>query len=149
MIRQIPGYQCPYCHGFIDVRNMYQWSSYPNYYAVPGYNPYFNWYYSRQPETIIGKATWTWGGVPTKCEIGWKYDNNMTVAVGENSPFRCGQRLKVRNLSFVPSKEIIVTVVDEVKNYPADRINLHRLAFEALGASPSVGVLNVEITPLS
>ncbi|MFD1778117.1 MULTISPECIES: RlpA-like double-psi beta-barrel domain-containing protein [Fredinandcohnia] len=147
MIRHTSGYYCPYCHGYLEPRNMYDEYYFQQY--VPQYPaPYYGWDWNRNPETILGKATWTWGGTPTKCEIGWSYDNNMTVAVGENSPFKCGQRLRIRNVSFVPNQDIIVTVVDEVKKFPANRINLHRKAFEALGAAPSVGVLNVEITPI-
>ncbi|WP_449540245.1 RlpA-like double-psi beta-barrel domain-containing protein [Ferdinandcohnia sp. Marseille-Q9671] len=148
MTRQMSGFYCPYCHGYVDTRNMYEQHYYQPY--TPQYpGPYYGWDWNRNPETILGKATWTWGGTPTKCEIGWSYDNNMTVAVGEKSPYKCGQQLRIRNVTFVPHQDIIVTVVDEVKNYPANRINLHRKAFEALGAAPSVGVLNVEITPLS
>ncbi|MEH7382202.1 RlpA-like double-psi beta-barrel domain-containing protein [Bacillus sp. JJ1533] len=143
MIRHTPGFYCPYCHGYVEPRNWYD-EYYYQQYSVP----YYGWDWNRNPETILGKATWTWGGTPTKCEIGWSYDNNMTVAVSENSPFKCGQRLRIRNVSFVPNQDIIVTVVDQVKKFPANRINLHRKAFEALGASPSVGVLNVEITPI-
>ncbi|MFS0864668.1 RlpA-like double-psi beta-barrel domain-containing protein [Fredinandcohnia sp. 179-A 10B2 NHS] len=147
MSNQMSGHYCPYCHGYIDGRTTY-YPTYPqqSYNYVPYPTGY--WYQPRDTDSIIGKASWTWGGVPTKCEIGWKYDNNMTVAVAEGSPFKCGQRLKVRNLSFVPSHEVIVTVVDTVKNFPLNKINLHRMAFEALGAQPSVGVLDVEITPI-
>jgi hypothetical protein len=146
MLRNTPIYICPVCHNHVYSRN------FPGYYP-PHVQPYFNpmqyWYYSREPETIIGKASWTWGGMTTKCEIGWSFNEHMTAAVGENSPFKCGQKLKVRNITFVPSTEVIVTVVDEVKKYPANKINLHRKAFEALGISPTVGVIDVEITPVS
>lgn len=148
MNRPTSGFYCPHCHGYLEPRNIYDEYYYQQY--VPMYPaPYYGWDWNRNPETILGKATWTWGGTPTKCEIGWSYDHNMTAAVGENSPFKCGQQLRIRNVSFVPNQDIIVTVVDQVKKYPANRINLHRKAFEALGASPSVGVLNVEITPIT
>ena len=73
----------------------------------------------------------------------------MTVAVSETSPFKCGQKLKVKNISFVPQGEVTVTVVDQVKQYQPNQIVLHRKAFEALGVNPTVGVINVEITPVN
>ncbi len=146
LLRNIPANVCPYCHNPVDNRNNY------GYYHTNQMQPYFNpmpyWYPVREPEPVIGKASWTWGGMPTKCEIFWSYNEHMTASVGEKSPFKCGQKLKVKNISFIPSKEVLVTVVDQVKNYPANRINLHRKAFEALGVSPSVGVIDVEITPV-
>lgn len=118
-------------------------------YSQPPY-PYFYVPYGRTLETPIkGKATWTWGGMTTKCSIPWSFNHNMTAAVGRNSPFQCGQRLKVKNISVTPYTEVEVTVVDEVPNYPANKISLHRVAFEALGISPSAGVINVEITPIN
>lgn len=71
----------------------------------------------------------------------------MTAAVGENSPFRCGQMLKIRNLSAPYGREIIVKVVDEVPGYQDNEINLHRRAFQALGVNPNIGRLNIEIFP--
>lgn len=141
----MPVYMNPYHY------NHYYWGYYPvhdqRYYAPPVYYEPFPYYY-RDPNAINGKATWTWGGMPTKCELSWSYNHHMTAAVGENSPFQCGQRLKVRNTSFLPMKEVIVTVVDEVKQYPPNRINLHRKAFEALGAPPSIGIIDVEMIPV-
>lgn len=151
---------CPVCNGYIEHRFYPSLPPYtigylhrnyvPYWHSIPYWNPTMYWPFYREPEkTILGKATWTWGGVPTKCEIGWSHNNYMTAAVGEESPFHCGQKLKIKNISFVPSREIIVTVVDEVKKYPTNKINLHRLAFEALGVQPSAGVINVEITPVN
>jgi rare lipoprotein A (peptidoglycan hydrolase) len=68
----------------------------------------------------------------------------MTVAVGRNSGYPCGQTLKIKNLS--NGREIIATVVDQVPNYPENKVNLHRRAFETLGASLDAGIINVEIT---
>lgn len=103
-------------------------------------------YWNRQ-QTVRGQATWTTGGQVTKCGIAWSKNEFMTVAVGENSPYKCGQTLKIRNLTSPGQREIIVTIVDTVAGYPANKINLHRNAFMALGANPSIGVINVEITP--
>ncbi|WP_248278439.1 DUF3889 domain-containing protein [Bacillus sp. DNRA2] len=103
-----------------------------------------NWYRQRP---IRGQATWTDGGRITKCGIPWSKNRYLTAAVGANSPYRCGQSLKIRNLSVPGGREIIVTVVDQVAGYPANRISLHRRAFEALGAHPSLGVMNIEIIP--
>lgn len=102
---------------------------------------------SQNRQAVRGQATWTEGGQVTKCGIPWSHNQFMTVAVGANSPYKCGQNLKVRNLSLPGSREIIVTVVDEVVGYPSNRINLHRRAFQALGANPALGVINVEIIP--
>ncbi|EKN63517.1 DUF3889 domain-containing protein [Schinkia azotoformans] len=96
---------------------------------------------------IRGQATWTTGGQVTKCGIPWSKNEYMTVAVGENSPYKCGQTLKIRNLTSPGQREIIVTIVDTVAGYPANKVNLHRNAFIALGANPSIGVINVEIIP--
>ncbi|WP_163970230.1 DUF3889 domain-containing protein [Oceanobacillus halotolerans] len=97
-------------------------------------------------QNIEGQATWTEGGRVTQCNIPWSTNEYMTAAVGDNAPYQCGQNLKVRNLS-MPGREIIITVVDKVPGYPANRINLHRRAFIALGADPNIGVMDVEITP--
>lgn len=138
---------------------------YPNYYSYsyPIRNnpyqayeqqPFYNYsindqrqlYLTRQ-QSVRGQATWTVGGKVTKCGIPWSEDEYLTAAVGENSPYKCGQALKIRNLDSPEPMEIIVTVVDTVPGYPANKINLHRRAFVALGAKPSVGVINIEITP--
>lgn len=115
------------------------------------YQPYFyqdmSPYYSTRQQHITGQATWTEGGSITKCGIPWSHNHFMTVAVGAHAPYHCGQTLKIRNLSVPGSKEILVTVVDQVEGYPANKINLHRKAFEALGATLDMGVINVEIIP--
>ncbi|GEL77784.1 DUF3889 domain-containing protein [Tenuibacillus multivorans] len=105
------------------------------------YQPFFD---GRQ-QVIQGQATWTEGGQVTKCNIPWSDNQYMTVAVSPRSGFQCGQTLNVRNPQ--NTREVLVEVVDTVENYPPNRINLHRRAFEALGANPDVGVLDVEITP--
>jgi hypothetical protein len=69
----------------------------------------------------------------------------MTAAVGVNTPYQCGQALKI---TYPPTQRVlVVTVVDRVPDYPPNRINLHRKVFEALGANPDLGIINVEITP--
>jgi len=100
-------------------------------------------------QSFRGQATWTEGGPVTECGIPWSNNNYMTAAVGADSPYQCGQTLRIKNLSSPDHKEITVKVVDEVANYPSNWINLHRLAFIALGSSPQVGVINVEVTPAS
>jgi rare lipoprotein A len=113
---------------------------YGNYYQKkPGY-------YARQ-QPIRGQATWTEGGPATQCGIPWSDNEYMTAAVGTNAPYRCGQMLEIRNTSSPSPKEILVKVVDRVQGYPANRINLHRRAFTALGANPNQGVINIEIMP--
>lgn len=98
-------------------------------------------------QPVRGQATWTKGGKVTKCGIPWSLNRYLTAAVGANSPYKCGQTLKIRNLTTPGSREIIVTVVDQVAGFPVNRINLHRRAFEALGANPSLGVINIDIIP--
>jgi hypothetical protein len=121
-------------------------------YSQPSYYDYDRSYslypydqYRQQP--VRGQATWTDGGQVTKCGIPWSDNEYMTASVGTNAPYRCGQTLKIRNLSSPSQKEILVKIVDQVSSYPANKINLHRRAFLALGSNPSVGVINVEITP--
>ncbi|WP_085522313.1 DUF3889 domain-containing protein [Tuberibacillus sp. Marseille-P3662] len=114
------------------------------YYHVPrSYQPY-PYYNMMRQQPVRGQATWTEGGQVTACGIPWSDNHYMTVAVGENTSYQCGETLKVKNLS--TQRDVLVTVVDRVQGYPANRINLHREAFEALGTSPDVGVINVEIT---
>lgn len=139
---------------------------YFNYPYLPHGNPYFISPYQGNPYTQMphynynratpigerqltfrGQATWTEGGPVTKCGIPWSENEYMTVAVGDNSPYQCGQTLKIRNLSLSGSRDILVTVVDHVSGYPPTRINLQRKAFEALGANPEQGVINIAITP--
>jgi hypothetical protein len=135
-------------------------SYYPNinqYYANHPYQQQYQYYYNRSyhtyPSTIDrqqpvrGQATWTDGGQVTQCNIPWSHNEYMTVAVGTNTPYRCGQTLKIRNMSSASPKEILVEVVDQVQGYPPNKINLHRKAFLALGADPSLGVINIEIIP--
>lgn len=137
------------------------------YFNQHGYVPYQGYPYSPQQQeaydhynrsypaypdmarqqSVRGRATWTEGGQITKCGIPWSNNNYMTVAVGANSPYQCGQILSVRNLSSPDHKEVSVKVVDQVAGYPPNEINLHRKAFEALGSSPEVGIINVEIMP--
>lgn len=126
---------------------------YQQYYSTPyGYYPYyFSQHYPSSPayevrqQTIQGQATWTDGGQVTQCNLPWSQNEYMTAAVGVNTPYQCGQAIKVKYPQ--TQRELIVTVVDRVPDYPANRINLHRRAFEALGANPAEGVINVEITP--
>lgn len=103
----------------------------------------------RRQKKVKGTAIWTKGGKVTKCNIPWTYNNSMTVAVGDNSPYKCGQALKIKNLSIPEPKEILVVVVDEVKGFPPNKLNLHEKAFEALGSSTGVGSIKIEITPIS
>ncbi|MEC1720843.1 DUF3889 domain-containing protein [Schinkia azotoformans] len=132
--------------------NIYGTYQYPTFHGQPydNYNTGYllettdNW--DRQ-RPIRGQATWTTGGQVTKCGIPWSKNEYMTVAVGENSPYKCGQTLKIRNLTSPGQREIIVTIVDTVAGYPTNKVNLHRNAFIALGANPSIGVINVEIIP--
>ncbi|MEC1770491.1 DUF3889 domain-containing protein [Schinkia azotoformans] len=132
--------------------NIYGTYQYPTFHGQPydNYNTGYlldttdNW--DRQ-RPIRGQATWTTGGQVTKCGIPWSKNEYMTVAVGENSPYKCGQTLKIRNLTSPGQREIIVTIVDTVAGYPANKVNLHHNAFIALGANPSIGVINVEIIP--
>lgn len=102
--------------------------------------------FTRQ-QPVQGQATWTDGGQMTKCMIPWSDQNYMTAAVGTDSPYRCGQILKIRNLSTSHPKEIFVKVVDQVPQAPATVLNLHRQAFLALGSPLSQGIINIEILP--
>ncbi|GAA0316742.1 hypothetical protein GCM10008967_04180 [Bacillus carboniphilus] len=121
----------------------YQANSYGQY---SYYDYRYHWFMMRQ-QPVRGQASWTDGGNVTKCGIPWSDNKYMTVAVSQNSPYQCGESLKVRNLSTPGGREVIVTVVDQVAGYPANKINLHRKAFETLGASTNQGVINVEIIP--
>ncbi|WP_208591863.1 DUF3889 domain-containing protein [Gracilibacillus suaedae] len=116
---------------------------YPYYqYGYPQYQMYP---YDFRQNFINGQATWTEGGNVTQCNIPWSYNQYMTVAVSTNSPYQCGQTIKVRNPQ--NAREVIVTVVDTVPNAPETNLNLHRRAFEALGVNPSVGVLSIQFEP--
>ena len=99
-------------------------------------------------KTVQGLATWSTGGATTKCGIPWTYNEGMTTAVGDKSPYKCGQVLKVKNKSTQDQKEIMVVVVDQVKGFADNKLNLHKKAFEALGSSASVGIIEIEITPI-
>jgi len=123
--------------------------TYPVAYIPQPYNPYqrgYYPYYAYRQQTVQGQASWTEGGQVTKCNTPWSSNNYMTAAVGDSAPYTCGQKLKVRNLS--NQKEITVTIVDQVGGYPQNKINLHRKAFEALGANIDAGVISVELTPI-
>ncbi|WP_085508584.1 DUF3889 domain-containing protein [Thalassobacillus devorans] len=132
-------FHMPYAYPY--VTNPYQapYARYPysNYYR--GYQTYHD---VRQP--VRGQATWTEGGTVTQCGIPWSANLYMTVAVGQNSPYKCGDTLKVKNLA--NGREVLVTVVDQVAGYGKNKVNLHRKAFETLGANVDLGVINVEIT---
>ncbi|OEH91958.1 DUF3889 domain-containing protein [Bacillus solimangrovi] len=134
----------PY-YPYIHHNGYYHYVAYP-YIHNPNYYNYYNDYMQRQ-QVIQGQATWTEGGPVTKCGIAWSDFLYMTAAVGTNTSYQCGQSLKVKTLSPQLPREIIVTVVDQVESYPANKINLHKKAFEALGVNPSVGIINVEIIP--
>ncbi len=123
---------------------MYQdfYNPYPMYSNAP--YPYYQEKVYRQ-NYIQGRATWTNGGNVTQCGIPWSYGQYLTAAVSENSPYQCGQTLKIRNPQ--NGREIIVTIVDKVPGSPQTTINLHRRAFETLGANPSVGVISIEFQP--
>lgn len=129
----------------------YHFINQQGYYYPYRHNPYFSYYsqpdhWARQ-QPIRGQATWTEGGQVTECGIPWSDNLFMTAAVGENSPYKCGQTLKIRNISTPGQREVVVTIVDKVRGYPPNKINLHRRAFEALGANLNLGVINIEITP--
>jgi len=134
---------------FIAGNHFYQRHSYEG-------NPYYwqfdqdgtdpvHFYPEERQKVVRGQATWTEGGQYTKCGIPWSYNGFMTGAVGENSPYRCGEVIQVSSPE--TGKAIHVTVVDEVQGYPSNKINLHRRAFEALGANLDVGILDVQIVP--
>lgn len=128
-------------------------SGYSPYQANPYvHQPYYNNrfypthpYYADRQQSMQGQATWTEGGPTTQCNIPWSHNRYMTAAVGVNTPYQCGQTIKVM---YPPTqRELLVTVVDRVPDYPPNKINLHRKAFETLGANTEMGIINVEITP--
>lgn len=126
---------------------------YSNYFHPPHVNQsYYNSrfyptypYYADRQQSIQGQATWTEGGQITQCGIPWSQNQYMTAAVGVNTPYQCGQTIKI--LYPPTQRALLVTVVDRVPGYPPNKINLHRKAFETLGANPDMGIINVEITP--
>ncbi|WP_079530032.1 DUF3889 domain-containing protein [Halobacillus hunanensis] len=132
-----------YSHYFnwpqVNSHGYHPYLAYP-FHNYRGYVPY---YYRQQP--VRGQATWTEGGQVTQCGIPWSENHYMTAAVGENSPYQCGQTLKIRNLA--SQREVLVTIVDKVPGYPPNKINLHRQAFQTLGGNLDAGVINIEITP--
>ncbi len=148
-----------YYYGYEPYANQYAGYPYRGYPAVPQ-QPVYNAYQPFYPtvpaageamdrqQAVRGQATWTEGGPVTECGMPWSTNNFMTVAVGPGAPYQCGETIRVKNMSSPDHKEISVRVVDEVEGYPANRINLHRKAFEALGANLSEGIINVEIKPL-
>ncbi|WP_058308781.1 DUF3889 domain-containing protein [Gracilibacillus massiliensis] len=127
------------------------YSNYEYGYPYQGYYPYpfsqtqASYQGHLRQNYMKGQATWTEGGAMTQCNLPWSYNQYMTAAVSSNSPYQCGQSIKVKNPQ--TGREIIVTIVDTVPNAPATNINLHRRAFEALGANPSVGILAIEFQP--
>ncbi|MDL4843256.1 DUF3889 domain-containing protein [Aquibacillus rhizosphaerae] len=122
----------------------------PNVTYPTGQEKYEHWnanpvpysYLRQQP--IQGQAYWTDGGPITQCGIPWSTNQFMTAAVGATTNYQCGETLKVKNIS--NNREVIVTIVDKVPGFLANQINVHRKAFETLGANPSIGVINVEMT---
>lgn len=141
----------PYNHWFLYngfYHPYFYW--HPHFYSYPGYiTSYQNDNQGIINQTSVkGKATWTEGGKTTKCGTPWSVNNYMTTAVAVNSPYKCGQTLKVTNLSVATPEEITVTVVDTVEDFPLNYLNLHKRAFEALGSPASVGVINIEVTPV-
>lgn len=126
---------------------VYQYKFHP-YSNIPNYNAnVHNFLYSdlARQNVIRGQATWTTGGQITKCGIPWSTNDYMTVAVGDKSPYQCGDAIKVRNPA--NGREVIVTIVDEVRGFPNNRINLHQKAFETLGVNLDQGIMNIEIIP--
>lgn len=121
-----------YTNGYQYVNNPYN-----------SQRPYDVYHYFNRQQPLRGQATWTEGGQVTKCGIPWSENRYMTAAVGQNSPYQCGQTIKIRNQE--TGREVLVTVVDEVTGYPQNKINLHRRAFEALGANTAQGVIDIEI----
>ncbi|WP_142303575.1 DUF3889 domain-containing protein [Evansella halocellulosilytica] len=136
-----PYYQHGY-YPFIEGNryNQHPYHSYDRSFTV---NPHDMW----RQQTVRGQASWTEGGPVTQCNIPWSHNDYMTAAVGANAPYQCGQMLRVKNITSPDQEEISVMVVDQVPGYPPNNINLHRNAFEALGADPNVGIIQVEITP--
>ncbi|GGC88512.1 hypothetical protein GCM10007216_19080 [Thalassobacillus devorans] len=132
-------FHMPYAYPY--VTNPYQ-APYARYPYSSYYGGYQTYHDVRQP--VRGQATWTEGGTVTQCGIPWSANLYMTVAVGQNSPYKCGDTLKVKNLA--NGREVLVTVVDQVAGYGKNKVNLHRKAFETLGANVDFGVINVEIS---
>ncbi|MBU9720916.1 MULTISPECIES: DUF3889 domain-containing protein [Bacillaceae] len=136
-------------HLYQDSGYSYYWGSHPSHYyergPMPPTAPWPSIDERQQP--LRGQATWTEGGDVTRCGIPWSHNQYMTAAVGTNTPYRCGQTLRIRNLTSSDQREIDVIVVDQVAEYPQTKVNLHRRAFEALGADPREGIIDVQIIP--
>lgn len=140
-----------YSHPYHSQAKFYPYQSrayshYPNnnpYHLNTTYTTYAT--YDVRQQNVQGQATWTEGGPITQCGIPWSHNDYMTVAVGFNTPYQCGQSLKITYPA--TQREIIVTVVDKVPDFPQNKVNLHRRAFEALGADVEAGIINVDITP--
>ncbi|UCZ53950.1 DUF3889 domain-containing protein [Bacillus shivajii] len=136
-----------YYYPYVPNVNQYQSNPYV-------YHPYVNFdrsypsspYYMQRQQTVQGQALWTEGGPTTVCGIPWSHNDYMTAAVGAETPYQCGQKLKVRNVA-LPDREIEVTIVDRVPGYPMNRVTLHKNAFEELGADLEAGIINVEFMP--
>ncbi|MFD1360492.1 DUF3889 domain-containing protein [Lentibacillus salinarum] len=126
-------------------RNAYPYAYYPHD-AQRLYYQYFQYPDTRQ-QPISGQATWTEGGQITKCGIPWSDNLYMTAAVGDASPYQCGQTLQV--IYPVTGRSILVEVVDQVPGFPENRLNLHRRVFETLGANPQQGVIDIQFIPVS
>lgn len=125
-------------------KNMYPYAYHP--YDVYPERQNFQYSHYRQ-QSVSGQATWTEGGQLTKCGIPWSDNWYMTAAVGENSPYQCGQLLRVYYP--VTGRSILVEVVDEVPGFPDNEINVHRRVFETLGANPQAGVIDIQFSSVS
>ncbi|GGJ85093.1 hypothetical protein GCM10007063_04540 [Lentibacillus kapialis] len=121
-------------------QHMYPYAFYPS--DMPQHVAAYN---SRQQQ-ISGTATWTEGGQLTKCGIPWSDNLYMTTAVGEDSPYQCGQTLQISYP--VTGRSILVEIVDQVPGYPNNRLNVHRRVFEILGANPQQGMIDILILPV-
>ncbi|MBB6452681.1 rare lipoprotein A [Salirhabdus euzebyi] len=137
--------QTPYY--YVPFKYDYGFDPYQAYANVPYpyYHTNYSYYVENRQQPIRGQATWTEGGQVTQCNIPWSKNEFMTVAVGQNAPYQCGQTLRIKYPA--TQREVVVTIVDKVAGFPSNRVNLHRTAFLALGADAAQGVINVEIYP--
>ncbi|MFA9455676.1 RlpA-like double-psi beta-barrel domain-containing protein [Halalkalibacter sp. AB-rgal2] len=136
----VNGYN-PYAYPVVQYEPMRH--SYSPYRHLPQHQFSNSW----REQTISGDATWTNGGPTTQCGLPWTMNQSMTAAVSEQSTYRCGDTLRVRNRN--NQRELTVIIVDTVPNFPSNRINLHRQAFEALGAQLDEGLIPVDITSIT
>ncbi|QKY71610.1 DUF3889 domain-containing protein [Lentibacillus sp. CBA3610] len=127
--------------------NPYFRNVYPYAYSPNGIQPYNFTYTDYRQQPISGQATWTEGGQLTQCGIPWSDNLYMTAAVGENSPYQCGQTIQITYPA--TGRSILVEVVDQVPGFPDNRLNVHRRVFETLGANPQQGVIDIQMTPVS